>query len=113
MGGWNSKAVLEAFKHQAKLAASSPPAPGAPSQKSKKGELLHRGLGGIVLTHKQEDHSEEDVQWEGVMGQQLEAMVEELAGEDKFFFDLGDDEEDVLRPLPGKEQDFVRPVSGK
>lgn len=44
---------------------------------------------------------------------QTPTMVEELAGEDKFFFDLGDDEEDVLRPLPVKEQDFVRPVSGK
>jgi hypothetical protein len=102
---WNAKAVLGAVMRQAKLArgGDSPPTSGQSSEKMQKGdESKHRGLGGIVLSHKQEDVMEEDERWEGVMGQQLEAMVEELAGEDQFFFHLGDDEEDVLRPVLGQ-----------
>lgn len=115
--GLNSKAVLQAMRqHKAKLAAvhsggvASPPGL-SPVQKTTKGANLadsstrHRGLGGIVLSHnkpEEDDQMEEDEKWEGVMGQQLEAMVEELAGEDNFFFNLGDDEEDVLRPVFGQ-----------
>lgn len=89
-------------QHKAKLHESS--------QQAKKGETSqHRGLGGIVLSHsKQDDQMEEDERWEGVMGQQLEAMVEELAGEDSFFFnfcdDDNDDDEEVRNPTPSQER---------
>merc|ERR1712232_1149902 len=104
---------------------SSPPGL-SPMQKTTKGVVAggladsstrHRGLGGIVLSHnkqEEDDEMEEDEKWEGVMGQQLEAMVEELAGEDHFFFNLGNDEEDVLRPVFGQARHaFLSFASGE
>lgn len=58
--GWNSKAVLKAVKHHAKLVASGTLAPEVPL---KEVELQHCGLGGLTLTNDQEDCSEDLAAW--------------------------------------------------
>lgn len=63
--GWNSKAVLEAVRHHAKLSASKSLAQRAPP---KKFALQHRGLGGIALTNEQEGGSEDLATWICALG---------------------------------------------
>jgi hypothetical protein len=143
--GWNSKALLEAFMHQAKLARGGDneddknnislpaekaiAAEAAPVKQTAQeaegdeqappglgGLKQHRGLGGIALPVQKQ--AEEDDNWEGVMGQQLKAMVQELAGEEEgeeqFSFIFGcEDEEDLLRPNFGEARDVSANIENK